>query len=108
MNWARPYIPLTTDMLSPFFQLLMKQQDPTSTLYLTPFLKQALQEINKKLSIVMVDQLPVSKVPLSLVIFVGKPYAFAAIIAIYNKKLYILEWLCSPRFSGRYVCSTDC
>lgn len=35
-----------------------------------------------------------------MVVFVGKPYAFAAVISIYNQGLYILECLYFPHFSG--------
>lgn len=51
----------------------------------------------------MVDRLPKPNMPLSLIVFVGKPYAFAAVTAIYNQKLHILKWLYSPLFSGRHI-----
>ena len=103
LNWAQPYIPLTTDMLSSFFQMLKKQHNPTSFLQLTPALPTALWCVTEKLSTVLIDRVPTLNVPLSLIIFTGKAYAFTAVVTIYNQSLSIIVWLYSSQFSGTNV-----
>ena len=103
LNWAQPHIPLTTGMLSSFFQMLKKQHNPTSFFVLTPPLPTALWCVKEKLCTVLIDRLPTLNIPLSLIIFTGNPYAFNAVVAIYNQSLSVIEWLYSPQFSGRTV-----
>ena len=70
---------------------------------LTASLTAALQHVNEKLFTVIIVRLPTLNVLLSLIILTGQSYAFTAVVAIYHKILYVIEWLYSPHFSGKNV-----
>ena len=75
LNWARPYIQNTTDMLAPFFKLLKQLKSPSASILKTPKLDRTLSTINAHLTSQFVDHLPHPHSPLRLALLPGCPFA---------------------------------
>ena len=90
-------------MLAPFFKLLKQLKSPSASILKTPELDRTLSTINAHLTSQFVDRLPHPHSPLRLALLPGHPFALTVLFSKDAQKIYIVEWLYSPHFSGRHV-----
>uniref|UniRef100_A0A8C7E1Z3 Uncharacterized protein n=1 Tax=Naja naja TaxID=35670 RepID=A0A8C7E1Z3_NAJNA len=92
INWARPYMALTTAQLSPLSSALSQGSHPADSITLNDAQNQFLQLVNAALQSRWVDRMT-RDVPLDLLIANTPQLPTGAIVQLIDSKLLILEWL---------------
>lgn len=105
INWLRPYLKITTGMLSPLYNILHGESDPKSLRSMTPEAVQALHLVEQALSQARVKQLDYHK-EWELLIF---PTKYTPTACLWQNG--VLEWLHLPHTQAKmladfpYLCS---
>lgn len=105
INWARPYLGLTTAELMPLFAALKGHTHPSDIISMSTAMKQALEVVNAKLLLKSVDRVPAqSATTLSAAILPTPALPTAIIFAKKDaKEIFIIEWLHLPNTPPRNI-----
>ena len=102
INWARPFLALSTNDLSPLFAALAGHTSPADVIPVTASMKAALQLISQRFRLQAVDRLPTKDTLLSCAIL-ATPLLPTAVLYAPDKKdrIAIIEWLHLPHTPSR-------
>ncbi|XP_013920191.1 PREDICTED: endogenous retrovirus group K member 11 Pol protein-like [Thamnophis sirtalis] len=92
INWARPYMGLTTGQVQPLFALLAGGKEPATVLTIGEKERQCIQLIQTAMTKRWVDRM-IPQVPLSAAIFNTENLPTGCLLQIQQKKAFVVEWI---------------